>query len=108
MGMIFLRVSLLCLLLLPFGCSQEQPAQKVNLAKREKIEIRKEENIVTYAYLPQYSHRVSYKRHHLLIEYLREETGLPITVTEDPLSTVVLGTGKALDSIEILKQVVIT
>jgi rod shape-determining protein MreB len=39
---------------------------------------------------------------------LKEETGLPITVTEDPLSTVVLGSGKALDSIEILKQVVIT
>jgi rod shape-determining protein MreB len=27
---------------------------------------------------------------------LREETGLPITITEDPLSTVVLGSGKAL------------
>jgi rod shape-determining protein MreB and related proteins len=43
-----------------------------------------------------------------LDKLLKEETGLPITVTEDPLSTVVLGTGKALDSIEILKQVVIT
>lgn len=39
---------------------------------------------------------------------LREECGLPITVTEDPLSTVALGSGKALDSIEILKQVIIT
>lgn len=29
---------------------------------------------------------------------LREETSLPITVTEDPLSTVALGSGKALDS----------
>jgi rod shape-determining protein MreB and related proteins len=38
---------------------------------------------------------------------LREESGLPITVTEDPLSTVALGSGRALDSIEILKQVVI-
>jgi rod shape-determining protein MreB len=38
---------------------------------------------------------------------LREESGLPITVTDDPLSTVALGSGKALDSIEILKQVVI-
>ena len=43
-----------------------------------------------------------------LDKLLKEETGLPITVTEDPLSTVVLGSGKALDSIEILKQVVIT
>jgi rod shape-determining protein MreB len=36
---------------------------------------------------------------------LRLETGLPITITEDPLSTVVLGSGKALEEIEILKQV---
>lgn len=39
---------------------------------------------------------------------LREECGLPITVTEDPLSTVAQGSGKALDSLEILKQVMIT
>ncbi len=38
---------------------------------------------------------------------LREETGLPITVTDDPLSTVALGSGMTLDNIEILKQVVI-
>ena len=38
---------------------------------------------------------------------LREETKLPITVAEDPLSTVVLGTGKALDNISILKEIMI-
>ncbi len=38
---------------------------------------------------------------------LREETGLPITITEDPLSTVVLGSGKALDSLDILREVMI-
>jgi len=38
---------------------------------------------------------------------LREECGLPITVTEDPLSTVATGSGMALDSIDILKQVAI-
>jgi rod shape-determining protein MreB len=43
-----------------------------------------------------------------LDKLLREETGLPITVTEEPLSTVALGSGKTLDSIEFLKQVVIT
>ncbi len=36
---------------------------------------------------------------------LRLETGLPITLTEDPLSTVVLGSGKALEEIEVLKEV---
>jgi rod shape-determining protein MreB len=43
-----------------------------------------------------------------LDKLLREETGLPITVTDDPLSTVALGSGKTLDSLEILKQVIIT
>ena len=38
---------------------------------------------------------------------LREETGLPITITEDPLSTVVLGSGKALDSLDILREIMI-
>ncbi len=42
-----------------------------------------------------------------LDKLLRQETGLPITVTDEPLSTVALGSGKALDSIEILKQVII-
>ncbi len=38
---------------------------------------------------------------------LREETGLPITITDDPLSTVVLGSGKALDEIDLLKEVLV-
>jgi rod shape-determining protein MreB len=38
---------------------------------------------------------------------LRQETKLPITIAEDPLSTVVLGTGKALDSISILREIMI-
>lgn len=42
-----------------------------------------------------------------LDQLLREETSLPITVVDDPLSTVVLGTGKALDNIHILKEVCI-
>ena len=36
---------------------------------------------------------------------LREETGLPIILAEDPLSAVALGTGKALDELELLKKV---
>ncbi len=36
---------------------------------------------------------------------LREETGLPIVVDESPLSTVVLGCGKALDNLSILREV---
>ncbi len=36
---------------------------------------------------------------------LQEETKLPITIAEDPLTTVVMGTGIALDNISILKEV---
>jgi rod shape-determining protein MreB len=43
-----------------------------------------------------------------LDKFLREETRLPITVADDPLTTVALGAGKVLDNIEILKQVRIT
>lgn len=42
-----------------------------------------------------------------LDKLLREETSLPITVTEDPLSTVVLGSGKALEDFSILREVTI-
>ncbi|MGL4721821.1 MAG: rod shape-determining protein [Desulfovibrionaceae bacterium] len=42
-----------------------------------------------------------------LDQLLREETSLPITVVEDPLSTVAMGTGMALDSISLLKEVCI-
>jgi rod shape-determining protein MreB len=38
---------------------------------------------------------------------LREETKLPIAITKDPLSTVVLGSGRALDNINILREVTI-
>jgi rod shape-determining protein MreB and related proteins len=43
-----------------------------------------------------------------LDKLLSEETGMPVTMTDDPLSAVVLGTGKALEEIETLKKVLIT
>jgi rod shape-determining protein MreB len=43
-----------------------------------------------------------------LDKLLSEETGMPVTLTDDPLSCVVLGTGKALEEIETLKKVLIT
>ncbi len=38
---------------------------------------------------------------------LREESGLPVMVCDDPVSAVVLGSGKALDHMELLKEVTI-
>jgi rod shape-determining protein MreB len=39
---------------------------------------------------------------------LREETGLPVMVCDDPISAVVLGSGKALDHLELLREVTIS
>ncbi|HNR11735.1 MAG TPA: rod shape-determining protein [Thermodesulfobacteriota bacterium] len=38
---------------------------------------------------------------------IREETGLPVVVPDDPLTCVVLGSGKALDDQDLLKEVMI-
>ena len=38
---------------------------------------------------------------------LREETGLPVVIAEDPLSCVVLGSGKVLDELDLLKRVTV-
>ncbi|HEX2482678.1 MAG TPA: rod shape-determining protein [Methylomirabilota bacterium] len=42
-----------------------------------------------------------------LDQLLRQETNLPITVAEDPLSCVALGTGRVLDELDLLKKVAI-
>ncbi|MBC8318782.1 MAG: rod shape-determining protein [Desulfobulbaceae bacterium] len=39
---------------------------------------------------------------------LKEVTGLPIIIAEDPLSSVVLGSGQALENIDVLKEVMVT
>lgn len=39
---------------------------------------------------------------------LREETGLPVVIAEEPLSCVVLGSGKVLDELDLLKQVTVS
>ncbi len=38
-------------------------------------------------------------------EVLREETGLPVTVADSPISCVVLGGGRALDQLDLLREV---
>jgi rod shape-determining protein MreB len=39
---------------------------------------------------------------------LREETGLPVMVAENPQLAVALGTGRALDELRLLKEVALT
>ncbi len=73
----YLGMVLLFLLLLP-GCGEDESVVLVDLNKKEQIIFKEEPGMVTYAYLPQYSHTVSHTRHHSLIQYLRKETGLKI------------------------------
>lgn len=42
-----------------------------------------------------------------LDQRLRNETGLPVVLAEDPLSSVVLGTGRVLEDIDLLRKVAI-
>lgn len=73
---------LLILILIPLtlaSCDQDdETTVHIDMSKREDIKVPEPEPAITYAYLPQYSHTVSYQRHNPLIEYLARETGLPI------------------------------
>lgn len=74
---------LIIIVLIPlafYGCNQddEEKTIRVDMSRREDIKVPEPEPAITYAYLPQYSHNVSYQRHDPLIEYLARETGLPI------------------------------
>lgn len=60
------------------GCGEEEPVKKIDMSKWEEVTVYRPENAITYAYLPQYTHSVSYARHHLVIEYLAKTTGLTI------------------------------
>ena len=60
------------------GCSDGEEAVHVDLSKRETVSVPEPQNVITYAYLPQYSHAVSFARHGKLVEYLKQATGLPL------------------------------
>jgi phosphonate transport system substrate-binding protein len=74
-AMLFVCLALSALL---DACSRDEPVTYVDLSKREEIVIQAPAKALTYAYLPQYSHTVSYERHKLLVEYLQQATGMPI------------------------------
>jgi len=69
---------LLCVGLFLGGCGDEEPVKTIDLSKRGEVTVDLPENAITYAYLPQYAHTVSYERHHLVIDYLSRVTGLTI------------------------------
>ncbi|WP_426816448.1 phosphate/phosphite/phosphonate ABC transporter substrate-binding protein [Pseudodesulfovibrio sp. 7M6] len=70
---LLLAVALVC-----GGCGDDEPIVKVDLSKRERLMVPEPKEAITYAYLPQYSHTISFQRHRALLEYLRTTTGLPL------------------------------
>jgi phosphonate transport system substrate-binding protein len=72
-----LLIGCLWLLLLP-GCGEQPAPLKVDLSEREKVSPGLQQPVITYAYLPQFSHTVSFERHQRLVRYLSAATGLNI------------------------------
>lgn len=60
------------------GCENDLSPVKVDMTQREEISTGARQPVITYAYLPQFSHTVSFERHHRMVRYLSEATGLNI------------------------------
>ena len=73
-----LRLLLILSLFIFYGCGPEEEATLVDLTQRAEVPYEQPERAVTYAYLPQYAHQVSYQRHRLLVDYLSRTIGLPV------------------------------
>ncbi|WP_027182738.1 phosphate/phosphite/phosphonate ABC transporter substrate-binding protein [Desulfovibrio inopinatus] len=70
---------MIVVLLLALGaCEREEATVVVDLSKRERLEAPVRPFDLTYAYLPQYTHEVSFQRHHDLVVYLQKQTGLRV------------------------------
>jgi phosphonate transport system substrate-binding protein len=67
---------LLCAFFFLGGCGEEESFKKIDLSQREEVTVYRPEDAITYAYLPQYAHKVSYERHHLVVDYLSRTTGV--------------------------------
>jgi phosphonate transport system substrate-binding protein len=75
------KIAILLLIVATFtlmSCRDSEKPVAISLDKRQEITFRPQIPAITYAYLPQYSHTESFQRHNRLVEYLAEETGLPI------------------------------
>ncbi len=67
------------MLLLSGACSRDENPQYIDFDQRAEPVLKTDTaGRLTYAYLPQFSHAVSFERHHRLIRYLRDKTGLDV------------------------------
>jgi phosphonate transport system substrate-binding protein len=65
-------------LILTSGCDNDLSPMKVDMSQREAISPGMRQPVITYAYLPQFSHTVSFERHHRMVQFLSDTTGLNI------------------------------
>jgi phosphonate transport system substrate-binding protein len=72
------RLPIFILLFFMAACTENEPVVKVDMSKVETVAPLGSTSAITYAYLPQYSHSVSFERHRRLLEYLRHKTGLSL------------------------------
>ena len=73
-----LRFLFLLLLFCLAACAEEESVVTVDMSRVESVSPPGAAEAITYAYLPQYSHAVSFERHRRLLEYLRHKTGLSL------------------------------
>jgi phosphonate transport system substrate-binding protein len=64
--------------LLTTACDPQETPLAVDLSKREPLRVVEDPEALSYACLPQYAHKVSHQRHHLLVAHLQRRTGLKI------------------------------
>jgi phosphonate transport system substrate-binding protein len=76
--MTFARVLILVFVSIVSACTENESVVKVDMSKVESAAPLGSASAITYAYLPQYSHSVSFERHRRLLEYLRHTTGLSL------------------------------
>jgi phosphonate transport system substrate-binding protein len=67
---------LLCACLFLGGCGEDEATKNIDISQREEVAAYGPEKAITYAYLPQYAHTVSYERHHMVVDYLSRATGM--------------------------------
>ena len=72
------RLLILFFLSMVAACTENEPVVKVDMSKVESAAPLGPASAITYAYLPQYSHAVSFERHRRLLEHLRHKTGLSL------------------------------
>lgn len=71
-------LGVLTVLLFLNGCYEDEQVVQVDFDKRIDITLAQPDKAITYAYLPQYSHSVSYERHWRLVEKLMRQSGLHV------------------------------